>query len=80
MIRAEKYSVLNLPSDSDYAEFYSESKSVDDYGALRLISTLNKNKLCDFICSSENSKEYLKNFENIIKEINEKFIELKIKN
>ncbi len=72
--------LLNLPSDFDYDEFYSESKSVDDYGALRLINTLNKNKLCDFICSSENSKEYLKNFENIIKEINEKFIELKIKN
>lgn len=79
MIRTEKYSVLNLLSDFDYDEFYSESKSVYDYDALKLINTLNKNKLCDFICSSENSKEYLKNFENIIKEINEKFIELKIK-
>lgn len=72
--------LLNLPLYFDYDEFYSESKSVDDYGALKSINTLNKNKLCDFICSSENSKEYLKNFENIIREINEKFIELKIKN
>lgn len=72
--------LLDLPSDFDYDKYYSESKAVDEYGALRLINTLNKNKLCDFICSSENSKEYLKNFENIIKEINEKFIKLKNKN
>ena len=72
--------LLNLPSDFDYDEFYSKSESVDDYGAIKIINVLNKNKLCDFICSSENSKEYLKNFEATIKEINEKFIKLNKKN
>lgn len=72
--------LLNLPSDFDYDEFYSKSESVDDYGAIKIINVLNKNKLCDFICSSENSKEYLKKFEETIKEINEKFIKLNKKN
>lgn len=72
--------LLNLPSGFDYDEFYSKSESVDDYGAIKIINVLNKNKLCDFICSSENSKEYLKNFEATIKEINEKFIKLNKKN
>lgn len=72
--------LLNLPADFDYARFYSESKSEDGYGAPKSISKLNKNELCEYICSSENSGEYLKNFKKIIMEINKKFIELKNKN
>ncbi len=72
--------LLNLPADFDYAKFYSESKSEDGYGAPKSISKLNKNELCEYICSSENSVEYLKNFKKIIMEINKKFIELKNKN
>lgn len=72
--------LLNLPSDFDYDKYYLESKAVDEYGAIKIINVLNKNKLCNFICSSENSEEYLKNFEATIKEINEKFIKLNKKN
>ncbi len=72
--------LLDLPSDFDYDKYYSESKAVDEYGAIKIINVLNKNKLCDFICSSENSKKYLKKFEATIKEINEKFIKLNKKN
>ena len=68
--------LLNLPSDFEYSKYYSEYKSNDEYGAQKTICELNKNKLCDFICSSEYSKEYLQNFEKVIREIEKKFIKL----
>lgn len=55
-------------------------KNINLKECFKIILGLLLYELCEYICSSENSGEYLKNFKKIITEINKKFIELKNKN
>ena len=52
--------LLNLPTDFNYTEFYSETKKKDNYGAESTIQTLDKTKLCNWICDECEPKEQLK--------------------
>jgi hypothetical protein len=48
--------LLVLPSDFNKDEFYSTKEREDDYGAITTTKSLNKMKLCDFICSLDNDR------------------------
>lgn len=61
--------LLILPSDFDKEKYYYSKEKEDDYGAITITKTLNKMKLCDEICSLDDS--VLKDiFANICMEIN----------
>ncbi|MEX6691215.1 AAA family ATPase [Danxiaibacter flavus] len=49
--------------------FYNTSNSTDEYGAPKSISTLNKRRLCDFVCDELGVEVQRKVFENINNEI-----------
>lgn len=60
--------LLILPEDFNKSTFYLESTQTDNYGATSIIKTLDKTKLCNYICSL--GDEELKTiFSNIKKEI-----------
>lgn len=60
--------LLNLPEDFDKENFYSTKEKTDDYGAITKTQSLDKMKLCNYICSLDN--ETLKHIlENINLEI-----------
>lgn len=64
---------LTLPKTFDYDSFVDKNVRIDDYGAQSIISSLDKTKLCDYICSSENVKDILINLKKIIDDINSLF-------
>lgn len=66
--------LLCLPENFNKDEFYSEQNKIDDYGAENIIRTLDKTKLCDFICDKTPINErqiYLKNIEDVLTLIEE---------
>lgn len=48
--------LLELPDDFDKEFFYNNGQKIDEYGAESTIRTLNKMKLCDWICSLPNNE------------------------
>lgn len=66
--------LLNLPTDFDYEKYKINKTKEDQYGIKSTISELDKNKLCEDICASENSNEILKDFKDVLIEIDNKFI------
>ena len=60
---------LVLPKSFDYNNFIDEKVKIDDYGVKSIISTLNKTKLCDYICSCEDVEDILINLKTIIDDI-----------
>lgn len=60
---------LNLPCNFDYSKYEKTIEKEDDYGMKSIYKELNKTKLCEDICNSDNVKEYLIGFKNIIKDI-----------
>lgn len=61
--------LLSLPVDFDYDMYLKKIQKTDEYGAISEISELDKVKLCDYICASENAEDYLVKFKNVIEEI-----------
>lgn len=49
-------------------EIFNNTK-VDDYGVQNEIFTLDKFKLCEYICHSKEVKNYLKNLDILLKDI-----------
>jgi len=64
---------LIFPKDFCLDTFIDKSTKIDDYGVESVIATLNKNRLCDYICTIENNKEILINLKNAISEFVELF-------
>lgn len=48
--------LLILPDDFNKNDFYSTKEKTDDYGAITTSQSLDKMKLCDYICSLDNEK------------------------
>lgn len=48
--------LLELPSYFNKEEFYSTKEKEDDYGGITTTKSLNKMKLCEYICSLDNDK------------------------
>ncbi|MBQ1732818.1 MAG: hypothetical protein II037_11480, partial [Bacteroidales bacterium] len=46
--------LLVLPSDFNKDEFYSTKEIENNYGGITIIKSLNKMKLCEYICSLDN--------------------------
>ena len=46
--------LLNIPNDFNIDDFYSIKKETDDYSAISTIRSLDKMKLCNYICSLDN--------------------------
>lgn len=66
--------LLSLPNDFDKANFYTEKVRKDKYGAESIIRSLDKTKLCNWICDDcdlGKQKEILKNIKPLLIEINE---------
>jgi hypothetical protein len=66
--------LLQLPADFDKSTFYTEKVKVDKYGAESIIRSLNKTKLCDWICndcSLDKQKDILENLNPLLLEIDE---------
>lgn len=66
--------LLVLPETFDKNQFYTERLKEDDYGAQSVIRTLDKTKLCDWVCdecTAEQQKEILKNLTPLLTAINE---------
>lgn len=63
--------LLALPEDFNYDTFYSTNEKHDEYGAISVIKSLDKMKLCDHICSldSDLAKSVLKNIYSEIEKI-----------
>lgn len=63
--------LLTLPEDFNYDTFYSTNEKHDEYGAISVIKSLDKMKLCDHICSldSDLAKSVLKNIYSEIEKI-----------
>lgn len=70
--------LLCLPEDFNYSDFYTETKKIDDYGAESIIKTLNKTKLCNWICDECEPKQQLLIFEKFSKML--KSVETSINN
>lgn len=51
--------LLTLPDDFDYSQFYSEKSKIDEYGAESIIRTLDKTKLCEWVCEKCKAEEQL---------------------
>lgn len=65
--------LLVLPDTFDKNQFYTERLKEDDYGAQSVIRTLDKTKLCDWVCDecpAEQQKEVLKNLGPLLIAIN----------
>lgn len=62
-------SLLNTDSVSEMEDFYHERSKVDDYGAKSIISSLDKMKLCNFICEELTLELQKQVLSNINKEI-----------
>lgn len=61
--------LLNLSDTFNKDNFYSIKNKTDDYGAESVIKTLNKTKLCHWVCnecSIEEQKEILKNIKPLL--------------
>lgn len=66
--------LLVLPETFDNDQFYTERLKEDDYGAQSVIRTLDKTKLCDWVCEEctvEQQKEILKNLAPLLTALNE---------
>jgi predicted ATPase len=66
--------LLDLPETFDKDQFYTERLKEDDYGAQSVIRTLDKTKLCDWVCEEctmEQQKEILKNLAPLLTALNE---------
>lgn len=69
-------SLLNTDSIIDINRFYNDTKKMDDYGAESTIRTLDKTKLCNFICEeldAESQKNILSNISDEIEILEELF-------
>lgn len=64
---------LMLPKPFDYNNFITKKVKIDDYGVESTISSLDKTKLCDYICSSNDVENTLINLKKIIEDINSSF-------
>lgn len=64
---------LILPKSFDYNNFIAKKVKIDDYGVESTISSLDKTKLCDYICSSNDVENTLINLKKIIEDINSSF-------
>lgn len=64
---------LTLPKSFDYNNFIAKKVKSDDYGVESTISSLDKTKLCDYICSSNDVENTLINLKKIIEDINSSF-------
>ena len=64
---------LILPKLFDYNNFIAKKVKIDDYGVESTISSLDKTKLCDYICSSNDVENTLINLKKIIEDINSLF-------
>lgn len=64
---------LILPKSFDYNIFIDKKVKIDDYGVESTISSLNKTKLCDYICSCNDVEKILINLKKIIEDINSLF-------
>lgn len=64
---------LILPKPFDYNNFITKKVKIDDYGVESTISSLDKTKLCDYICSSNDVENTLINLKKIIEDINSSF-------
>lgn len=64
---------LILPKSFDYSNFIAKKVKIDDYGVESTISSLDKTKLCDYICSSNDVENTLINLKKIIEDINSLF-------
>ena len=61
--------LLNLPDNFDYSKYEKTMVKEDDYGLKSIIKQLDKTKLCEDICSSNNAKEYLIELKNVLSNI-----------
>ena len=64
---------LILRKSFDYNNFIAKKVKIDDYGVESTISSLDKTKLCDYICSSNDVENILINLKKIIEDINSLF-------
>ena len=64
---------LILPKSFDYNNFIDKKVKIDDYGVESTISSLDKTKLCNYICSSDDVENILINLKKIIEDINSLF-------
>jgi predicted ATPase len=65
--------LLVLPKELDKGQFYSERTKIDEYGGKSTIQTLDKTKLCDWVCDQndvEAQKKMLAGLRPILESIN----------
>lgn len=65
--------LLVLPKELDKGQFYSERIKVDEYGGKSMIQTLDKTKLCDWICTHKDlelKKKVLAKLKPLLESIN----------
>lgn len=62
--------LLELPNDFEYSDYLMTIQKKDKYGAISKIQELDKIKLCEDICNSENANIYLKELKSILQDIN----------
>lgn len=61
--------LLTIPSGFDFSEYYINHESIDDYGSKFTKQTLDKTKLCNYICNkAEKSerKKWFKKFDEVL--------------
>lgn len=61
--------LLTLPDIFEYDRYIKKLETKDKYGVTNIISELDKSKLCEEICNSENVQEYLLEMKNVIQEV-----------
>lgn len=49
--------LLNIPQNFDFSEYYISRETIDDYGAKKFTQTLDKTKLCNYICNEADETE-----------------------
>jgi energy-coupling factor transporter ATP-binding protein EcfA2 len=65
--------LLVLPKELDKGQFYSEKIKIDDYGGKSTIQTLDKTKLCDWVCGHKDievQKQVLEKLRPLLESIN----------
>ncbi|MFD1000353.1 AAA family ATPase [Ohtaekwangia kribbensis] len=65
--------LLDLPKELDKGQFYSEKVKIDDYGGKSTIQTLDKTKLCDWVCGHKDleiQKQVLEKLRPLLETIN----------
>jgi predicted ATPase len=68
--------LLTISPSFDYSVFYSEKNKVDEYGAESLIRTLDKTKLCKWVCEESTigqQFEILKNLREVLLALNKEY-------